>query len=384
MARVLFLTWDGAGNQPPAAALAAALNRQGHTVVFAGNEHQRHYFAKRGFAFVLLRRAAGRWRQEAQECMFAVKREAVWACSEHIDDVPQLMAQENCGAVVIDCLMFGALAAAEKLRLPAAAFIHSAPGALMPPGGPFEAQLFAAVNQLREESGLSSLRSLWEAWAPFPAISNSIRALDPFASRAPRSFQYCGPMPEQEPARAKWTSFWPSADGRPLVLVSFSTGPYWDQSPRILKTLHALADGPYRVLVTAGQARIDPAMVSSNAVVVERAPHDDILPNAALTITHAGHGTVLASLSHGVPLLCLPNPVADQPILAQQVEALGCGLSLEDAVAPAAIKSAVERMLHDRSFEMKCLSLAKQIAETPGVSFAVSYLESALGLSGIN
>src|SRR6185503_19057841 len=101
---------------------------------------------------------------------------------------------------------------------------------------------------------------------------------DPFASRAPRSFQYCGPMPEQEPARAKWTSFWPSADGRPLVLVSFSTGPYWDQSPRILKTLHALADGPYRVLVTAGQARIDPAMVSSNAVVVERAPHDDILP----------------------------------------------------------------------------------------------------------
>ena len=72
-----------------------------------------------------------------------------------------------------------ALAAAEKLRLPAAAFIHSAPGALMPPGGPFEAQLFAAVNQLREESGLSSLRSLWEAWAPFPAISNSIRARIP-------------------------------------------------------------------------------------------------------------------------------------------------------------------------------------------------------------
>ena len=203
MARVLFLTWDGAGNQPPAAALAAALNRQRHTVVFAGNEHQRHYFAKRGFAFVLLGRAAGRWRQEAQECMFAVKREAVWACPEHIDDVPQLMAQENCGAVVIDCLMFGALAAAEKLRLPAAAFIHSAPGAIMPPGGPFEAQLFAAVNQLREESGLSSLPSLWEAWAPFPAISNSIRALDPFASRAPRSFQYCGPTFEQELGRAK-------------------------------------------------------------------------------------------------------------------------------------------------------------------------------------
>ena len=138
------------------------------------------------------------------------------------------------------------------------------------------------------------------------------------------------------------------------------------------------------MLVTAGQARVDPAMVPSNAVVVERAPHDDILPNAALTITHAGHGTVLASLSHGVPLLCLPNPVADQPILAQQVEALGCGLSLEDAVAPAAIKSAVERMLHDRSFAANCLSLADQISRTPGASYAVSHLEKALRLTGIN
>ena len=73
MARVLFLTWDGAGNQPPAVGLAAALKRQGHTVTFAGNEHQTAYFAERGFDFVLVRRAAGKWRNESRERMFAVK-----------------------------------------------------------------------------------------------------------------------------------------------------------------------------------------------------------------------------------------------------------------------------------------------------------------------
>ena len=189
MARVLLLTWDGAGNQPPAAALAAALKRQGHAITFAGNEHQRRYFAERGFDFVPIGRAAGRWRQDRQERMFEVKREAVWACPDHIDDVPQLMAQERCDAVIIDCLMFGALAAAERLQLRAAAFIHSAPGALMPPGGPFEAQLLGSVNRLRDEVGLTHLKTLWEAWAPFPAISNSIRPLDPFESRVPESFQ---------------------------------------------------------------------------------------------------------------------------------------------------------------------------------------------------
>ena len=381
MARVLFLTWDGAGNQPPAVGLADALKRQGHTVVFAGNEHQRVYFGERGFDFVLVRRAAGKWRNESRERMFAVKLEGVWASSEHLDDVPELMAGEACDAVVIDCLMFGALASAEKLKLRAAALIHSAPGALMPPGGPFEAQLLAPVNRVREQAGLCRLDNLWQAWACFPALSNSIRELDPASSQVPESFRYCGPMDGQA-ASLEWVPPWPPEDTRPLVLVSFSTGPYWDQSSRILRTLEALSEGPYRVLITAGQARIERRFVPSNALVVERAPHDAILPKVALTITHAGHGTVLASLRHGVPLLCLPNPVADQPILARQIAELGCGLSLDgETAAPGAIRAAVEQLLRGKPYATKSRRLGQLISQSPGVSSAVSHLEQMLGLS---
>jgi UDP:flavonoid glycosyltransferase YjiC (YdhE family) len=380
MAHLLFLTWDGAGNQPPAAALAAALSNSGHSVTFAGNEHQRSYFVQRGFDFVLLGRAASRWREVNRERMFSVKLDSVWAASEHLDDVPDLMERAHCDAVIVDCLMYGALAAAEKFQLPAVVFVHSAPGALMPPGGAFERKLLDPVNGVRQHAGLAKVNSLWEAWERFPTFSNSVRDLDPLASQAPNSFRYFGPFAERG-ASSNWASPWPSSDERPLVLVSFSTGPYWDQTSRILRTVEALSVCPCRVFVTSGRTHIAPAQMPGNTVVVERAPHDAILPKAALTVTHAGHGTLLASLSHGVPLLCLPNPVADQPSLARQIEILGCGLSLDgETASSAAIRAAVERLLKGPSYEARASILADRISDSPGVACAVSELECSLHL----
>ena len=64
--------------------------------------------------------------------------------------------------------MFGALAAAEKFKLPAATLVHSAPGVLMPPNGQFETLLLHAVNQVRMQAGLAAVKTLWQAWAQFP------------------------------------------------------------------------------------------------------------------------------------------------------------------------------------------------------------------------
>lgn len=379
MARFLFLTWNGAGNQPPAVALAQALKGRGHEIVFAGYENQRSYFTRRDFPFAVLERSATKWRDENRERMFAVKLETVWASSDHLNDVPQLILRECCDGVVVDCLMFGALAAMEKCQLPAIALVHSAPGALMPPKGQFETLLLGPVNQVRMRAGLSPIKTLWEAWARFPAFSNSIRQLDPLASQAPQSFRYFGPMAELDPPSG-WKLPWSSTDGRPLVLVSFSTGPYWDQTSRILRTLEALSHCDCRVLVTAGPAEIDPAIVPDNAVVTGRVPHNEVLPIAALTVTHAGHGTVITSLKYGVPLLCLPNPVADQPILASQVEALGCGVSLDgEHATPAAIKEAVDRLLNDPSYAANARVQAETVSRSLGMSSAATELETLLG-----
>src|SRR5271157_1281454 len=116
MARYLFLTWNGAGNQPPAIGIAQALTRGGHDVTFAGYENQRAFFVGRGFRFVLLEQTSAAWRDEPPERMFSVKVEAAWASSSHLNDVHELLRREDWDAVVVDCLMFGALAAIENAR----------------------------------------------------------------------------------------------------------------------------------------------------------------------------------------------------------------------------------------------------------------------------
>ena len=81
MARYAFLTWDGAGNQPPAVSLAQALIERGHQVVFAGYSSQREYFRVRGLRFVLLPRSSAAWQDLAPPSMFAVKLRSAWAAA---------------------------------------------------------------------------------------------------------------------------------------------------------------------------------------------------------------------------------------------------------------------------------------------------------------
>jgi UDP:flavonoid glycosyltransferase YjiC (YdhE family) len=375
MQRYLFLTWNGAGNQPPAVAIAQALRQRGHEVTFGGYDGQRRYFTERGFRFVSLGRSSAAWRDEPPERMFAVKLQTAWSSPDHFVDLPRLISEERSDVVFIDCLMFGALAAAEREHIPAATLIHSAPGALMPPGGRFESQIRSSVNDLRARAGLPKLEALWEAWARYPALSNSIRQLDPLAEQTPPTFSYLGPMSEvQRPSG--WKSPWAASDSRPLILVSFSTGPYWDQTSRILRTLDAIRGRKVRALVTAGQAGLASEIVPANAVIVGRVPHDEVLPEVALTITHAGHGTVTASLKHGAPLLCLPNLAGDQPVLGSQVQKLGCGLSLDgDRATSGEIGEAIDRLIEEQSFAAQARSLASAIAKSPGVGAAADKLE---------
>jgi len=195
------------------------------------------------------------------------------------------------------------------------------------------------------------------------------------AAQAPASFDYVGPVFERVPASGR-RSPWAPDDTRPLVLVSFSTGTAWNQTSRIQRTLDALAGSSCRVLVTTGMAEVAGLTVPENAALAPHVPHGEVLPEAAVTVTHAGHGTVTASLAHGVPLVCLPNPAADQPALAAQVEALGAGLALDgESATVAEIAGAVEQVLTDQSYADAARRLAHVIADTPGGATAASRLE---------
>jgi UDP:flavonoid glycosyltransferase YjiC (YdhE family) len=345
MALYAFLTWDGAGNQGPTIGLAQAFLARGHDVVFAGYETQRARFEERGFRFRVLERSnAALQAALASAPMPAALARGIWSCPEHADDTRALLAQEGCDGVIADCMMLGALAALDPSRT--TVLVHSAPGALAPPRGPLDELLGTTV---------------WDVWSRFPCVCTSIRELDPLATQAPWAFHYVGPLFERE-LPSRFRPPWPRGDQRPLILVSFTTGTAWNQRSRIERTLAALAESPYRVLVTSTRTDVSGIHVPGNAAVVDYVPHSDVMPFVSVTVTHAGHGTVAMALSHGVPIVALPNPVADQPALAAQVARLGAGLALEgESAEPVAIAKAIATILNEPSYHLAARRLADVI-----------------------
>jgi UDP:flavonoid glycosyltransferase YjiC (YdhE family) len=383
VSRFLFFTWDGGGNQPPAVGIAQELRERGHEVVFAGYESQRSYFLERGFQFALLERSSTGRFDVPSDHRIATMVQLVWASPEHLQDVPNVVARVQPDALVVDCLMPGALVAAEDFDLPTAVLVHSGPGLLVPPGGRWESYVLESINDLRASRGRPPVSVLWDLWGRFPTLCTTIVELDPLHAQVPASFEYVGPVFERM-APSGWRSPWAPADPRPLVTVSFSTTNIWDKTSRFQRTLEALAGSRYRVLVTTGTADVTGLNIPDNAVLAAYVPHSEILPQAALMINHAGHGTVAASLTYGLPMICLPNRAADQPALASRVEALGAGRALDgDSAAPADIAGSVNEVLTESSYTAAARQLAAVIAGAPGATRSASRLEALAGSAPI-
>ena len=93
----------------------------------AGYPGQREYFGARGFRFLPLQCSSATWKDLPPPSMFEVKLRSAWAAAEHLLDVPKLLAGEQPDALIVDCLMFGALAVLESAGVPTMVLVHSAP-----------------------------------------------------------------------------------------------------------------------------------------------------------------------------------------------------------------------------------------------------------------
>ncbi len=376
MTRFAFATWDGGGNIPPAIGIAQELVSRGHEVAFIGYEVQRQSFEAKGYSFSVLPRSGpfDIYRTTVPAERMAGLLANVWASPEHLEDIPDAVAATSADVLIVDFSLQGALASMAQLAVPAAVLAHSAiAGLVPPPETPVGEARLNATNRLREGAGLPALARLNDAWAERLTLVTTIPELDPAAAGADRSMRYVGPVFEGFPDEP-WDSPWNLDDDRKMVLVSFSTTRLWDQSGRIRNTLEALADEPIRVLVSASQA-IELASVPGNAAIRRFVPHARVLPSVAATVTHAGHGTVSASLAYGVPVVALPNPAADQPFLAARLQKLGAGIALDGEAQPDAIRAAVNEVMRQPSYAAAAGGLADAIRSARGAVGAADELE---------
>jgi MGT family glycosyltransferase len=361
---------------PPAVGIAHELIARGNEVRFLGYLPQQAAIEARGLLFSALPRSGSfdLYAERAPEQRLVAIIRNVWACREHLEDIPDALAAHPADVLVVDFLMQGALAQARRTEIPVAVLAHSSVAGLVPPPeSPMGAARLAAANDFRASIGLPRMGRLNDGWDGLPTIVTTIPELDAAAGEAPNTVRYVGPIAERT-TQSLWDAPWAPNDGRPLVLVSFSTTRLWDPAGRISNTLAALAGEPVRVLLIAGGSSLPPDL-PDNVTARPFVPHSQVLSSVSATVTHCGHGTVTASLAHEVPIAGLPYAAADQPYLAARIQALGAGLALDGESSPAIIRSAVRDLLDRPSFREAAARLAQAIRLAPGVAGAADVLE---------
>jgi UDP:flavonoid glycosyltransferase YjiC (YdhE family) len=140
--------------------------------------------------------------------------------------------------------------------------------------------------------------------------------------------------------------------------------------------LAALQELPVNVVLTCGYGVDKTAFgqLPPNVVVEQYLPQALLLPTCSVVVCHAGAGTVIGALAHGVPLVCLPRG-ADQFGNAEQVSRTGAGISLRpEEVSAESIRDACRRVLEDASYAAAASALQDEIELLPDPSTVVKEL----------
>jgi hypothetical protein len=162
------------------------------------------------------------------------------------------------------------------------------------------------LNAARAEMGLDRVSGLGDLYSQCDlCIVAAPRELEDESAAMLSTVLWVGPILEG-PALVSTLAPPPDLGGDRYMLISLGTS-YQAQLPVLQRLVDAAGQLTGRVIVTTGPAFVPQDLkLPSNVTAVGYVPHDVLLPQADLVVTHAGLGTVMAALRHSLPLLCLP------------------------------------------------------------------------------
>jgi len=377
MSRFLIVTWDGAGNLVPTLGIAARLARAGHDVRVLGHRSIHDRCGSHGWRFRALERTAAfdSAAAGARDGHMSHIARQLWFSGAVADDVGDELAREPADVLVGDCMLFGALSAAQAAAMPTVSLFHGA-FALFRRGPLVDllAPMLPALNALRDRLGLPAVHRICDVHDQCTlSLVATPREFEP-AMQIPENVRFAGPILDGPRLLRRVDEVAVSSGAEPLVVVSFSTSDQ-GQVPLLQRCIDALASVAARAIVTTGPA-VDPAALqpARNVRVIRFVPHDRLFPRASLVVTHAGLGTVMTALAHGVPMLCTPFG-RDQFFNAARVEALGAGRAIRADAHEAAIADAVRQLLGDERARASATRMAGVIAEYRNGACAIDELE---------
>jgi UDP:flavonoid glycosyltransferase YjiC (YdhE family) len=343
--RLLAVTWDGGGNLPPLVGLIEALVAAGHQVSSLAHRTQSAALTAAGARVLGYDRAPERDAGAADAGGYEWLTVFDGAAGEDLAAATSKVAPD---VLLIDCMMPATLEAAAGLGLPVVALVHT------------------AWQTLRDYLG-----GVFRRPAEAAALGLVFSYREFHTGVAPDNFVWVGPA-RGHPGASSWRR---RAPGLPLVLASLSTAQQ-GQEPVLRNLCQALAALDVEALVTVGRAFDPAALPAGGRVSLERSvPHEHVLGETDLLITHCGHGTTMAALGFGVPILCLPGR-GDQPAVAARVAGLGLGEILDTGSSPDAMGAAILRLLADQAMRDRARAFALEAGRHPGTDLAVARIEA--------
>ncbi len=412
--RFLLATWGSPGDFGPMLAAGQRLRKRGHHVRFIGDSSIGAECEAAGFPFTPWRHGpsvapispeAGSGEFAAMTGLATFKlmcdRFMFGAASDYAQDILAEIAREPADAVLALDFLFGVAVGAEAAGVPCAFLsphisIEPLPG--LPPGARGLLPPRDAAERAENEAAVAFLRSLLNEGLPtlnaartrlglaplahvfdqFAAVERTLIALSPAFDFTPdwlpERIRYVGPLLDPAAWARPWTSPFAGRATRKLVLVSFSTT-FQNQAAALQQVLDALGTLDVHGVVTLGPGMAGVALhPPANVALLESAPHDRVMREAALVITHGGHGTVARALAYGLPMLVLPMG-RDQHDNAARVVARGAGLSLDAGAPSAAIREAVQRLLDEQGFRAAARDLGSAVAADLELPTLVEELE---------
>ena len=394
----LFALVDGGGTVPPELGTVRRLVERGHRVTVLAEASMRLEVDASGATYLPWTQAPNRPDRKPEndpyrdwECkspMQLFKRlldtQFVGPAPGYAADVLAAVEAERPDLVVCSFFAVGAMVGAEAAGLKYDVlfpnpYLLPAPG--MPPmglgllpakGAPgrlrdralngFMGRLWAkavpGLNELRAALGLAPVDAFFDQILGARRILVLTSSDFDFPAELPGNVRYVGPVLDDPSwAETAWSA--PPGD-EPLVLVALSST-FQDHGGCLQRIVDALGTLPVRGLVTTGPA-IEPGAVAapSNVLVVEAAPHSEVLRSSAAVVTHGGHGTVIRALAADVPAVVLHHG-RDQADNAARLTARGAGLSVKRSAAPATIAKAVQRLLDEPSFRDSAARLGRSV-----------------------
>ncbi|GAB7041429.1 MULTISPECIES: glycosyltransferase [Catenuloplanes] len=246
---------------------------------------------------------------------------------------------------------------AARLGIPWVVFVHS-------PATDIDAVLTAGAAKAGAHRGLTfptplATVRLWPEW---------LETTPPTTTALPISSQ-----PYDAPARADIPAF---TGDRPVVLVTLGT--VVDDLPLLRSAVQAVLDAGADALVTTGftatPADLGAVATPDRVRAVSFAPIAQLLDHAHAVLAAVGSGTTLAALSRGLPLALIPK-IANQPLVASLVTALGAGLTVD---SPASLPTAIPSLLTTPSLREAATTARSRLATRPSPTTVWTTLRSHL------